>query len=135
MRKKTTLPASETESRNVSRRKFIRGAAASAAIPLAPLLGGKESAADASVVPYNDDTRMAASFIYRMSMARTERIDVGLQPDNGDAARFTDFSGNYSKALLHDALGVPNKAAVQSLIGALRSGEHSDFDNILVGNP
>jgi hypothetical protein len=135
MQKKTILPASETESRNVNRRKFIRAAAASAVIPLAPLLGGKESAADASVVPYNGNTRMAASFNYRMSMARAERIDAGLQPDNGDAARFTDFSGNYSKALLHDALGVPNKAAVQSLIGALRSGEHSDFDNILVGNP
>ena len=60
---------------------------------------------------------------------------MGAQPDNGDAERFKDFSGIYSKALLHDALGVPNKAAVNSLINALQTGEFSDFENILVGTP
>jgi hypothetical protein len=52
-----------------------------------------------------------------------ERIDVGMQPDNADTDTFTDFSGNYSKGLVHDALAVPNKAAVQSLLHALQSGK------------
>jgi len=138
MHRKNTLTASETEVGKVSRRDFLGGGtvvAATAAIPLQPLLGGKESAAKASIVLYGENKRTAASFNYRMSVAHAERIDVGVQPDNGDAARFTDFSGNYSKALLHDGLGLPNKAAVQSLIGALQSGDHSDFEQILVGTP
>ena len=118
MRKKqTVLPGSESKAGKVSRRNFVGGgavAAAAVAIPLQPLLGGKESAIEASVVPYNVHTRTAASFNYRMGMARAERIDAGVQLDNGDAESFTDFSGNYSKALLHDALGVPNKSAVQA---------------------
>ena len=37
--------------------------------------------------------------------------------------RFTDFSGSYSKALLHDGLGVPNAASWLSLKNALTTGE------------
>src|SRR5215471_19100267 len=102
MHKKTVPPGPETKAGNVSRRNFVGGVAAAAAavaIPLQPLFGGKESAAEASIVPYNDSTRTAASFKYRISTAQAEHIDVGVQPDNGDAKRFTDFSGNYSKAL------------------------------------
>lgn len=123
----------------VSRRQFVAGGAAAAAavvaIPLQPVLGGKESALEASVVPYNAATRTAASLNYRMATARAERINVGVQPDNGDSEKFTDCSGNYSKALLHDSLGVPNKAAVESMIKALQTGEFSDFEKILVGTP
>ena len=134
--KKPTLPVSRTESAKVSRRRFVGGgavAAAAASIPLQPLLGGKESQAEAAVVPYNSHTRAAASMTYRMSMARNEHINVGIQPDNGDSQRFTDFSGNYSKALLHDALGVPNKASYQSMLNALRSGQFADFENMIMG--
>jgi hypothetical protein len=137
-KKQAALPGGKTEPGKLSRRNFVGGgavAAAAAAIPLQPQLGGKESAAEASVVTYNSHKRMEASFGYRTAMARAERIDVGEQPDNGDADTFTDFSGNYSKALLHDALGVPNKAAVDSLIHAFQTGNFSDFENILVGTP
>jgi len=137
-KRQAALGGSKTERGKLSRRNFVGGsavAAAAAAIPLQPFLGGKEAAAEASVVSYNSHKRMEASFSYRMAMARAERIDVGDQPDNGDADRFTDFSGNYSKALLHDALGVPNKAAVDSLIHAFQTGNFSDFENILVGTP
>jgi hypothetical protein len=137
-KRQAALGGSKTERGKLSRRNFVGGsavAAAAAAIPLQPFLGGKESAAEASVVSYNSHQRMEASFGYRMAMGRAERIDVGEQPDNGDAGRFTDFSGNYSKALLHDALGVPNKPAVESLIHAFQTGKFSDFENILVGTP
>jgi hypothetical protein len=123
---------------NVSRRNFVRiGAAggAAAALPLYPLLGSKQSAAEAAVIPYNAAARTEASFDFRTDAALADRIDNGVQPDNNDAATFTDFSGNYSKALLHDALGVPNTAAVQSLTQALKTGEFSDFEKVRVGTP
>jgi hypothetical protein len=129
-------PGSATETKNINRRNFVGAStAAAAAIPLQPVLGLKNAALQASVVPYDDDERTAASYRYRIATARAQRIEVGVQPDNGDTSRFTDFSCMYSKALLHDALGVPNKAAVQSLIHASRTGVFSDFENILVGTP
>ena len=129
---------SEIVARKVSRRKFVGGGAAAAAtagIPLWPFLGGRESTLAASVVPYDPNQRMQDSFKYRMNTAQEERVKTTEQPDNGDSERFTDFSGNYTKALMHDGLGLPNKAAVESLIKALQSGEFSDFENILVGTP
>ena len=125
-----------------SRRKFlgnVSGVAVAAvtagAIGLEPLFGGKESVAGASVVPYNSETREDASLNYRTNTANAEHIDIGVQPDNGDASRFTDFSGSYSKASLHDALGVPNAASWLSLKHALHTGEFSDFEAIIVGTP
>src|SRR5882724_8184727 len=106
------LTPSEVKRRKVSRRNFVKGAATiatlAAAVPLEPLLGGKESVAEASVVDYNSPNRANASFNYRKSMAQAQKINVGGQSDNGDTARFTDFSCSYSKALLHDGLGGPN---------------------------
>jgi hypothetical protein len=125
-----------------NRRQFLGGvsgiataAASVGAIGLESLLGRKESVADASVVPYIPGSREEASFDYRTDTATSERVNVGQLPDNGDATRFTDFSGSYSKALKHDALGVPNSASWLSLKHALTTGEFSDFEKILVGTP
>ena len=121
----------------ISRRTFVKGAAtiatAAAAVPLEPLLGGKKSIAEASVVDYNSSNRANESFNYRKRMAQGQKINIGGQLDNGDTARFTDFSCSFSKALLHDGLGVPNAAAMLSLKTALATGHHSDFANIAVG--
>lgn len=137
--KSEDLTPSEGKVGKVTRRTFVKGAATIAAlaasVPLEPLLGGRESVAEASVVDYNSANRANASFNYRKSMAQAQKINIGDQSDNGDAARFTDFSCSYSKALLHDGLGVPNAAAMISLRNALKSGEHSDFNNIGVGTP
>ncbi len=134
--------AAEQPSLSCSRRKFlgnVSGVAVAAvtagAVGLEPILGGKESVADASVVPYSSEGREDKSFNYRVRTANAERINVGQQPDNGDATRFTDFSGSYSKASLHDALGVPNAASWLSLKHALKTGDFEDFENIIVGTP
>src|SRR5689334_2773735 len=112
---KRDLTPSQKDKSNVSRRNFVKGAATvagvAATVPLAPLFGGRDSVVRASVVPYGSAARAAASFNYRTAMAQSENIDVGTQPDNGDATAFTDFSGSYSKGLAHDALGVPNAAS------------------------
>ncbi|HJY27411.1 MAG TPA: vanadium-dependent haloperoxidase [Pyrinomonadaceae bacterium] len=126
-----------TATAKVSRRTFVKSAAtigiAVATVPVQPLLSGKEFVAEASVIDYNSSNRSNSSFNYRKSVAQAQKINVGEQADNRDSARFTDFSCSYSKALLHDALGVPNAAAMLSLKNALRTGDHSDFENIVVG--
>src|SRR5580658_6806883 len=135
-------PITHTKAKGPNRRQFLGGvstvAAAAAtlgAIGLEPLVGGKNSVATASVVSYPVGKRADASLRYRIETAKAEDVNVPEQADNGDAKRFTDFSGNYSKALAHDALGVPNLASYQSLIFALTNREFSDFQNITVGTP
>jgi hypothetical protein len=135
-------PITDKKAKGQNRRQFLGGvsgvAAAAAtlgAMGLEPLVGGKKSVADASVVGYPADKRADESRRYRIETAKAEDITVHEHPDNGDSKRFTDFSGNFSKALAHDALGVPNLAAYQSLILALTTGEFSDFQNIIVGTP
>jgi hypothetical protein len=135
-------PITHTKAKGPNRRQFLGGvstvAAAAAtlgAIGLEPLVGGKNSVATASVVSYPVGKRADASLRYRTETAQAEDINVPEQPDNGDSKRLTDFSGNYSKALAHDALGVPNLASYQSLIFAFTNREFSDFQDIIVGTP
>src|SRR5437660_8694166 len=127
---------------NVSRRKFFGklgtaaiGAAAVGSLGAEPFLGGKESVAEASTGNSDSPGRMNDCFNYRKNAALAQRVNVGLQQDNGDAARFTDFSGSFSKALLHDSLGVPNASAWLSLRNAMTTGSQADFANIIVGTP
>ena len=138
-------PSKSNKTRRISspsRRQFIGkigGAAAAmatvSAVGLSPVLGGKESQAEASVISYSDSTRATASYSYRTNTANSENIDIGVLPDNGDATQFSDHSGSWSKCLLHDSLGIVNAGAWTSFVNALTSGRFSDFENIIVGNP
>ncbi|SRR5579859_136306 len=138
--KKHNEPA-ELENRpgGLSRRNFVKGAATAAAVaaavPLQPLLGGKETLAEASVIDFNSSDRATASFNFRTRTAKAEHINIGVPPDNGDAARFTDHSATWSKALVHDDLQIVNEASYNSFTKALTSGNFQDFQNIIVGNP
>jgi hypothetical protein len=117
------------------RRSFVRGAAtaaALAAVPLEPLVGGKR--AEASVINYSAPDRTLASFDYRKDAASAEIIDIGVLPDNGDSARFADHSALWHKAILHDDLEIVNQNAWNSFTKALTSGNFTDFQNIIVGN-
>jgi hypothetical protein len=124
-----------------SRRSFlgtVGGATAvvlTVGIPLEPLVEGKHGQAEASVVHYGSGARASASWQYRDSTADAEKINVGELPDNGDLQRFTDYSGNWSKALKHDALGIPNARSYGSMLHALKTGRFQDFENIIVGTP
>ena len=123
----------------VSRRNFVKGAAtlaaAAATVPLKPLLGGPGSSADASTIPYQSNTRTNDSFQYRRRVAQDNKIDVGVLPDNGDRARYNDFSALHSKALQHNGLGVPNQASMQSLLNALEDESFQALQNVIVGTP
>src|SRR5215831_1538147 len=127
---------------NTSRRSFMGKAGgltamamAASMVPLEPLLGGKETRAEASVIDYAANTRSNNSFFFRKQAAQNEKNNVGVPADNGDAALFKDLSGTWSKVLLHDDLGIVNLASYASLVNALHSGKFADFENITVGNP
>jgi hypothetical protein len=62
-------------------------------------------------------------------------INVGVLPDNGDRARYGDFSALHSKALRHDGLGVPNQASFKSLLDALEDQSFTSLQNVIVGTP
>jgi hypothetical protein len=110
-------------------------AATASSIMLKPLLGGKDSTADGSTVGYGSGLRARACSNYKVKTAQAEDINVGIQADNGDIAEFTDFSAQYSKALLHDSLGLPNPRSWSSMKNALMTGSFSAFQNIHVGMP
>lgn len=139
MDKEKKDPISKTEKLQVSRRNFVKGAAtlaaAAATVPLQPLLDGPGSSADASTIPYQSNTRANDSFQYRRRVAQENKIDVGVLPDNGDRARYKDFSGLHSKALQHNGLGVPNQNSMQSLLNALEDESFSALQNVIVGTP
>jgi len=123
----------------LGRRRFLKGAASATAvaaiIPLEPLIGGKESEAAASVAGYSPSNRTNRCFAVRKAAAINEKIDIGVLPDNGDNALFSDHSGNWSKCLLHDDLGIVNQNSWNSFTNALSSGRFTDLQNIIVGNP
>src|SRR5947209_10868598 len=118
-----------------SRRRFLGSIAGAAAVAAAsPFINGKAGTAEAAG---NSDVpgRMNDCFNYRKNAAIDMRVNVGAQSGNGDLARYTDYSGMYSKGLLHDALGIPNSASAASLLRAFQTGQHSDFNSIIVGTP
>ena len=126
---------------DTSRRSFLgtmggaTAVALAAGIPVEPLLEGTAGEAQASTISYRPNNRANDSFNYRKGMAQSEKIDVGVLPDNGDGRRFTDYSGLWSKCLQHDAVGIPNRSSYQTLLFALQSGRFADFEHVLVGNP
>jgi hypothetical protein len=130
---------SKSEKPRIGRRNFVKGAATVAAVtatvPLQPFLAGQGSIAEASTIPYQSNTRTNNSFLYRRRTAQDNKIDIGVVPDNGDRARFTDFSALHSKALRHDGLGVPNRISYQSLLDALESETFAGLQNVVVGTP
>lgn len=132
---------STTKKSRLSRRNFVRGAATAAAItatiPLKPLLGGPGSTVKASTADYEPNKRTNDSFVYRRNTAIANKINVGELPDNLDRQRYSDFSALHSKALRHDALGVPNKASYQTLINALeaKDNQFQALQGVDVANP
>jgi len=130
---------SQPEKSKVSRRNFVKGAATiatvTATIPLKPLVGGPGSTAEASTIPYEANKRTNDSFIYRRSVAQANKINVGVLPDNGDRALYTDFSALHSKALQHKGLGVPNKQSYLSFVNALEDESFAALQNVIVGTP
>src|ERR1044072_6845377 len=71
----------ETETAKVSRRTFVKSAATiaavAAAVPLQPMLGGKESVAEAANGNSGAANRTNDCFNYRKNMAQAQKINIG----------------------------------------------------------
>jgi hypothetical protein len=125
-----------------SRRSFLGRAGgltamamAAGIVPLEPLLGGKQTQAEASDIVYSETNRQNDAFNYRKQEAQAEKVSPPVAPDNGDFALYTDHSGTWSKTLQHSALGIVNPTSFNSFTTALTNADFADFQNILVGNP
>ncbi len=119
---------------------------ASAAISLEPILRSSGASAEAqefdaagaaaskASIRAKAVRRRAAAFNYRHRTANQEfHIALPNHPDNGDEARYSNFIGNYSKGLAHDATGEVSPAAYAKLLTAINSGKPDDFNAIPMG--
>ncbi len=80
------------------------------------------------------ESRRIEAFNKRQSAAVREfLLPVPDHPNNGDEELYPTKIANYSKGLVHNALGEPDLASYGTLIDALTSGDPADFENITLG--
>jgi hypothetical protein len=110
-------------------------AATVGAIGLEPLLGGKHSIARAEQNgSLTGAARAEESQEIRIHAANRERaVHIPNHPTNGDQNRYVDQANTYTKCLPHDNFGRVNLNAFRTFVNALNSGEHEDFEKIIVG--
>jgi hypothetical protein len=132
-----TSPVSDLD-RRATRRDFlsrIPGAAAvtvvSSAVPFA------HEAARADTSDGSGSDRVRDSYENREEAAREEsKLPVPRQITNGDEQRYSNFIGNFSKGLPHNAIGEVDPSAYRSLLNAVRRGTAAAFEQVpLGGNP
>ncbi|QSA96509.1 twin-arginine translocation signal domain-containing protein [Methylococcus sp. EFPC2] len=153
----TDNPAQASATGAVSRRSFIgKAGLLTAAGVLAPALPGtalagkdeggddhgKASAGHDLAEKYRNDTHgtlhtrelRKKSFKARIKAAQEEYgFEIPPQPNNGDEARYPNGISVGTKGLKHDAEGHVDPASYASLLKALKSGKHEDFENIVLG--
>ncbi|HLJ31555.1 MAG TPA: vanadium-dependent haloperoxidase [Candidatus Babeliales bacterium] len=67
------------------------------------------------------------------AVAQAFATKIGHQKTNGDLHRYKDKRGSYSKALAHKTNGMVQHKAFDSLVHALKSGNPSKFNEIILG--
>src|SRR5207247_5268265 len=86
--------------------------------------------------PLHDETdpRVRQSFHLRLEAAKREaHIHVPAHTTNGDEARYSDKSGTYSQAILHDGIGLVNRPAFQTFRHAINTGTFAAFEGVFLG--
>jgi hypothetical protein len=127
--------------KSASRRTFlaqVRGAAAALAAG-AVTSAATRAAADGQersfVEPGNNpQARAFQSFNNRVSAAQAElRVRIPQEVTNGDEQRFANHIGNFSKGLVHNAIGEVDSASYASLLRAVNNGDPRLFEQIQLG--
>src|ERR1700738_611199 len=109
-------------------------AMSSGAIALEPLLGSDHSSARAEEKGLTGAARADEAREIRVKAANRERaVPIPHHPTSGDENRYADQSGTYTKGLPHDTFGRVDLNAFATLVTALNSGDHEDFEKILMG--
>jgi hypothetical protein len=60
-------------------------------------------------------------------------VRIPNEVTNGDEQRFSNRIGNYSKGLVHNAIGEVDSASYASLLNAVNGGDHRLFEQIQMG--
>ena len=132
-------PNNHTENRP-SRRRFL--GQVGAALAGGAVLGKLPQAAAQSLNPRTGEGTQSSAAGSRVQQAYQVRVQAATQEaqiptarhtTNGDENRYFDKSGSYSKGLLQDGIGLVNLNAWASFKTALKSGNFSDFENMVMG--
>jgi len=128
---------------HLSRHSFLgRAAGVAAATATAGALGRLPMGATimndrvlADTLPPGATPRADRAYTIRVSAARDERArPLPDHPTNGDDARYASTHiGSYTKGLPHNTLGEVDPSAYAALLGALQSGQPTDFEAIPLG--
>jgi hypothetical protein len=77
------------------------------------------------------EERARQAYKLRVEAARFQRNQPQpSQRSNGDEQRYSNFVGNFSKTLPHDAFGHVDPAAYKALLRAMKTANPADFDAI-----
>ncbi|HKV41561.1 MAG TPA: vanadium-dependent haloperoxidase [Blastocatellia bacterium] len=132
--------AREPNPKGPTRRQFLGqvsgGVAATLAVGAlaAPPVAAAQSATNMTVPASAAHSRVAKALALRIREANQDsNVRAARNVNNGDDALYADKGGTYTKGLPHDTFGRVDPAAYASFKGALKSGEFSDFQNIIVG--
>src|SRR5258708_11666663 len=130
----------------LGRRKLLKVAAtvgiAAAGVAFEPLLGSNSSRAQADERRIDEDGDSATNGVRRADLAFKTRVEAAMRerrmpilehPTNGDEQAFDNRIGNYSKGLPHNEFGEVDSRACNSLLTAVITGRHSDFERIILG--
>jgi hypothetical protein len=135
-------PPAEAQKKRSSRRSFLGKVGGAAAATLAAGSIVLISPASASAAPQepspadlgNGRSRALKSFNNRVSAAQAEfNVRVAGEVTNRDEQRFPNRIGNFSKGLVHNAIGEVDSASYASLLRALNNGDPRLFEQVQMG--
>ena len=136
------LPSTSRAPNGLNRRKFLGQAGAATAVAAsvlaAPKLASAQSSQSGSIGgvsrPDGVSGRVLRSFENRVNAAMREAlIPVPHEITNGDEHNFPNYIGNYSKGLVHNAVGEVSSSSYLSLLNAVNSGSPGAFEQIQLG--
>jgi hypothetical protein len=88
----------------------------------------------ADIGPLHGQERRNAAYNFRLQAAYAQRsVEVPQHDNNGDEDLYPNRIGSFTKALPHNSFGEVDPAAYAALLGALESGDPTDFDAIPMG--
>lgn len=129
----------DKRSRSLNRRSFIsRSGLLTASGFLAGASGvsliGNQSPVRAQNVKVKYGKLLEKSYNIRVAAAKAnQQFPVPPHPTNGDEERYPNKIGSDSRGLPHNKLGEVDLKAYESLTKARNSGNHDDFENVILG--
>lgn len=107
---------------------------ATAVVAFTTITMGSTAVYAEAIGPLTPEQRALEAYNLRINAADQNLSDpIPAHPHNDDEAVYADKINSYTKGLPHNADGIVDPVAYQSLIDALSSGDPADFDNIIMG--